>query len=59
LLCGNTKLGSVQTKRMSRAYDMVSASIIFCVFTVSVLEQHSEVPSIYWQTAASQTAPTN
>jgi len=30
-----------------------------CIYSQSVLEQHSEVPSIYFQTTASQTAPTN
>jgi len=59
LLWDNTKNGCVETKHMSRVYDVVSALTIYCVFTVSVLQQHAEVPSIYFQTTASQTAPTN
>jgi len=45
---------------MSRVYDVVSTALsMFCVFTFSVLEQHAAVPSIYFQTKASQRAPTN
>jgi len=55
----NTKHICVETKHMSRVYDVVSALSIFCVFTVSVLQQHAEVPSIYFHTTANQTAPTN